>query len=324
MQRWVPHYDNYTEELRMDGFGRRYAQIHMLIDLRCAVKNIRNVTEQQKEKLLKKMCPGWSNGDIYMFVYGKEADRKEGYERLKADNTDVWKKYFEEGKKEYFKSRDRKEKYGEIQNKIVDYAEQKKLLENKELEEVYHYGAVIIMARMMSEYGEDFCYAARCLTKWKQLEKEELLQIARIMEFAKFNRYQKKYKEYINGKITKQEYQALGDERIAILADTAVELIYRMYVNGEQNLDKIKNILKEVKYPFILLNKIRTALQEYICTMNEIMDSGIYPVEVILQMLGYPGMNKDEYDEKVNAMVKDIGELFKRYSSTHHLTQKLR
>lgn len=331
MKKWVPHYDSsYVEERDRIKYATGYAQGRMFIKIRLAVKNELNITEQQKQELLSEMCPGWSDEDIYRFAYSKEADREKGYERLKTDNTDIWKKDFEKGEKAYFKKRDRKEKYGKMQNRIVHYAERKKLFKNKELEKVYHYGTVITMARMMPEYGEDFCYAAKCLTKWKQLEEEELLQIARIMEFAKFNSYQKKYKEYINGKITEQEYQALGGERMAILTDTAVELIYRMYMNGEQNLNEIKNILKEITHSINkitaakLIDRIRAVLQEYICTMNEIMDSGIYPAEVILQILGYPGMNREEYGRRINAMEKDVRELSKRYKPTHHSTQRLR
>ena len=40
--------------------------------------------------------------------------------------------------------------------------------------------------------------------------------------------------------------------------------------------------------------------------MNEVMDSGIYPAEVILQMLGYPEMSREEYDRRVNVMQKDV------------------
>ena len=62
---------------------------------------------------------------------------------------------------------------------------------------------------------------------------------------------------------------------MAILTDTAVELIYRMYMNGEQNLNEIKNILKEITHSIDkitaakLIDRIRAVLQEYICTMNK-------------------------------------------------------
>ena len=72
MKKWVPHYDSsYVEERDRIEYATAYAQGHMAIKIQLAVKNKLNITEQQKQELLSEMCPGWSDEDIYRFVYSE-------------------------------------------------------------------------------------------------------------------------------------------------------------------------------------------------------------------------------------------------------------
>lgn len=43
--------------------------------------------------------------------------------------------------------------------------------------------------------------------------------------------------------------------------------------------------------------------------MEAIFDRDIYPVDVILQMLGYPALSREEYDQRVAVMKKEIEEI---------------
>lgn len=319
MKKWEPHYNEYLENLSMKGYQEGYAARCMYNDILCVIDKAkkRKITAQQKRELLNELCPGWSDGDIYDFMYGTGSKRKKKYEQLKKDNTATWKKYMEEGKEEYFRNRDREEKYGEMQNKIVDYAEQNQLLKSREIAETYHYGVVITMARRMMEYGNDFHYAATCLKEWNLLDEEELMKIARIMERASFDRYRKKLKDYVKGKITEKEYRSMGEERLAILVDIMVELIYRMYIRGEENIDTLEEILKETEHPFRILMKLESALREYLSNIYQIIAARSYPVEVILQILGYPALNFEEYEERVFKMRMDVGKLISSYHSNY-------
>ena len=319
MKKWEDHYDEYFDNLSMKGYQEGYATGRMCFDIRYIINKAKKgkITEQQKRESLNELCPGWSDGDIYELIYGTDSKRKKGHEQLKKDNTAIWKKYMEEGKEEYFRNRDREEKYGELQNKIVDYAEQNQLLKSRELAEKYHYGAVITMARRMAEYGNDFRYAATCLKEWNLLDEEELMKIAGIMERASFDRYRRKSNDYVKGKITEQEYRSMGEKRLATLVDTMVELIYRMYIQGEENIDILAVMLKETDHPFRILMKLESALREYLSDIYKIFAAKSYPVDVILQILGYPALNFEEYEERVFKMRMDVGKLISSYHSNY-------
>ena len=146
---------------------------------------------------------------------------------------------------------------------------------------------------------------------WCPLDLDERLVIADILDKAIFDSYEKHDGSCFMGE-KDREKEKIKKERVKVgeqfirLLDTVKELIYRMYISGNANLFKVEELLKDVEEPFEVLKNTEKALREYISTMNEVMDSGIYPAEVILQMLGYPEMSREEYDRRVNVMQKDV------------------
>lgn len=82
-----------------------------------------------------------------------------------------------------------------------------------------------------------------------------------------------------------------------------------MYINGEQNLDKVKNMLKETDNPSLIAKYVEDTLQEYIAIIDELLAKKIYPVDVILQILGCPALSHEEYDSRVAAMRENVKKL---------------
>lgn len=330
MKKWIPSDDTIRSEYFMKNYAAGYAEIFIQVDVKHILEAAKegSITEQQKQLSLNRICPGWTDEEIDAFINDEYCGREinihtdpkyfpDGFDefdewsvRLQKDSPDIWNKYFTEGKELYIKFKDKKERYEKTQNKIVDYATQIHLLEDKEIKEKYYYGMVIMTARCMKKFGKNYFPVAHWMN-WCPLDLDERLVIADILDKAIFDSYEKHdgscfmgEKDREKEKI-KKERGKVGEQFIRLL-DTVKELIYRMYISGNANLFKVEELLKDVEEPFEVLKNTEKALREYISTMNEVMDSGIYPAEVILQMLGYPEMSREEYDRRVNVMQKDV------------------
>lgn len=306
MKRPEKIYDEHYDDLMIQGYAEEYAKNYIWYIFRVTLNFAKKgkITKQEEKGLLNKIFPGWSEEQIYKFEISEEnsPNRIAGYRRMKTDCTDIWKMYVSEGKEDYFKKRDERGRCTELQNKIVDYAEKENLLKNSILKEQYHYGVVIVMAQELHKFGGHYLKAVYCqLSKdygWSHLlDKQELRQIARILEDAEFGRYKSNNE---------------GDGYIRELIDIIVELIYKMYIKNKQKPDEIKKMIQETNNIMDLFGhqcSIKASLQEYIDRMEAIFDKDIYPVDVILQMLGYPALSREEYDQRVAVMKKEIEEI---------------
>lgn len=314
MEKWE------IEHRTLDICATSYAEYKIKMEIRmilCCEKDGK-ITRQQRKEALDKICPEWSDEDIYKFAYTEEEswERQKGYIRLRLETTDIWQKYYDEGKKNCYENL--ADKYGKLQNELVDYAEQKKLPENSTLKKEYYYGAVITMARKLQQCRDDIYDRTtyESLLKWSPLNRQELINLVDLMETIRFNvcyRKLKTYTEYIEEKVIKNVGGFERKKQFAILIDTATEFIFRMYINGEKNLDKIKNILKETEDPSIVTKNIVDTLQEYIEIIEDILAKKIYPVDVILQILSCPALSREEYDSRVVEMQKDVEGLYSCY-----------
>lgn len=332
MKRWSPINSTRRNELFMKSYATGCAEIFIWREVKQILEDAKegSITEQQKQLSLNRICPGWTDEEIDAFMkdedLGKEIDVCTDFRdfpgvfdewsvRLQKESPDTWNKYFTEGKELYIELKEEMERCGKTQNKIVDYAEQIHLLEDKEIKEKYHYGMVIMTARCMRKWVNKYFSTAHWMD-WCPLELDERLVIADILDKAIFNRYEKHNGSCFIGekdreKENRKKERIKGGEQFIRLVDTIKELIYRMYISGNADLYKVEELLKDVEGSFEVLKNTEKALQEYISTMNEIMDSGIYPAEVILQMLGCPEMSREEYDRRVDAMQKGVGLLRK-------------
>lgn len=300
----------------LDVYAVSYAEERIWSDIHMILYNEKNrmITKQQREDALNEICPDWTEDDIYNFAYSEweSLERQKGYMQLRIRTTDTWKKYYDEGKKACFENL--MDKYGELQNEIVDYAEKKKILENSVLKKEYYYGAVITMARKLQQCRENIYdnTTYESLLKWSPLNRQELKNLAEVIENIRFNvcnRKLKTYTEYIEEKVIKNVQEFERKKQFTILIDTLVELIYRMYINGEQNLDRVKNMLKETDNPSLIAKYIEDTLQEYIAIIDELLPKKIYPIDVILQILGCSALSREEYDSRVAAMSEDVKKL---------------
>lgn len=306
MRRWKKICDSYFEDLKMDAYREGYAKSHMLITLRISLMDAKNgkITKQEMRELLNKICPGWSEEDICKFVYSEEGspDREAGYERMKRDSTDLWMKCLDEGKEAYMESSAMRDRCGELQNKIVDYAEKEELFVNSILKEQYYYGAVITIARRIQEDKNSYLInvAYSMDGRLSLLNEQEIMQIDQILKDAKFG-------EYKGSKKAEYEYKQEANEET--LRDAIVELIYKIYIKNKQKNDEIKKLMQEAIDTIDLFRircDIKASLQEHIDRMEAIFDKDIYPVDVILQMLGYPALSREEYNQRVAAMKKEV------------------
>lgn len=330
MKRWSHNDDISQNGDFMKGYATGYAEIFIWREVKQILERAKegSITEEQKELSLDRICPGWTDEEIDAFVkdeyFSREIDIYTDFlyspglfdawsVRLQKESLDIWNKYFTEGKELYIELKAEKERCRKTQNKIVDYAEQIHLLEDEEIKEKYHYGMVIMTAWCMRKFGEKYFHTAHWMD-WCPLDLDERLVIADILDKAIFNRYEKhngscflggKDREKKKEKEQRKKERVKGGEQFIRLVDTVKELIYRMYIGGNADLYKVAELLKDVEEPFEVLKNTEKALREYIATMNEVMDSGTYPAEVILQMLGYPEMNREEYDRRVDAMINN-------------------
>lgn len=305
-----------TESRILEVYAVSYAEERIWSDIHMILYNEKNrmITKQQREDALNEICPDWTEDDIYNFAYSEREslERQKGYMQLRIRTTDTWEKYYDEGKKACFENL--MDKYGELQNEIVDYVEKKKILENRALKKEYYYGAVITMARKLQQCRENIYdnTTYESLLKWSPLNRQGLKNLAEVIENIRFNvcnRKLKTYTEYIEEKVIKNVQEFERKKQVTILIDTSVELIYRMYINGEQNLNKVKNMLKETDNPSLIAKYVEDTLQEYIAIIDELLAKKIYPVDVILQILGCPALSHEEYDSRVAAMRENVKKL---------------
>ena len=66
---------------------------------------------------------------------------------------------------------------------------------------------------------------------------------------------------------------------------------------------------KETENPSVVAKNIVDTLQEYIATIDDILAKKVYPVDVILQILGCQALSREEYDRQVAKMKKDVERL---------------
>lgn len=304
MKRPEKIYDNHFDDLMIQGYGEECARFYIWYIFQVVLNLVEKgkITKQEEKGLLNKIFPGWSEEEICKFKNSEEnsPDRIAGYKRMEMDCNHIWRRYVEEGKENYLKRCVKRDKCTELQNKMVDYAEKENLLKNSIIKEQYHYGVVIVMAQKLQRFGGDYLKAVQ----WQLseghgrslLDKQELLQIVQILEDAEFGGY----------KVSEE------DGYIRELMDTTVELIYKMYIKDKPKPDEIKKMIQETNNIMDLFEfqcSVRASLQEHIDRMEAIFDRDIYPVDVILQMLGYPALSREEYDQRVAVMKKEIEEI---------------
>lgn len=195
------------------------------------------------------------------------------------------------------------------------------LKDDEPVDEAYRYGAVIMMARAIRWYGNRYDFAQLLAIPDRQavLGVEDVLKIEHVLWQTEFCRMEYVIKEkyvWIKGPKLRMGsddsevdvewlYMNLGKEE-RDLAYRIAELIYRIYLYGENDLKEVQDELEDEEKPKYIVWMSQVILREYLLQMNTVFDKGEYPMEIVLQMLGYPAMDKEEYDRRISKMQEDV------------------
>lgn len=195
------------------------------------------------------------------------------------------------------------------------------LKDDEPVDEAYRYGAVIVMARAIRWYGNRYNFAQLLAIPDRQavLGVEDVLKIEHVLwqtEFCGMEYVIKEKYVWIKGPKLRMGsddsevdverlYMNLGKEE-RDLAYRIAELIYRIYLYGENDLKEVQDELEDEEKPKYIVWMSQVILREYLLQMNTVFDKGEYPMEIVLQMLGYPAMDKEEYDRRISRMQEDV------------------
>lgn len=184
-----------------------------------------------------------------------------------------------------------------LQNEIYDYALKIGILKDSALISGSEYESKIILARIIRRYNiyaeEEFStfatnlgLDAACMT--------EIIKIFKHLDFCAYGR------DFLMDKIGKNRYYCESHTvRITIVATAIAELIWQVSlkdVNIESYLAGIlKEENKEKEDREIIIELTKELLAEHIKRMEETLDNGLYPVPVMMQILGYPDYDLEEY-----------------------------
>lgn len=310
MNRWCPDFDDVLDEFKVKLYARNYAVACINEDIDKIFDDAENgrITEEEKVELLSKICPDglYESRKSFRSVWGERLGISM---RCNEDSPESWKKYFRRGEEKYIEQWAEDEKYGKVENAVLDHAEQEDMLGDKAVEGAYYYGMIITTARLMRrKRTKDYYFMANRMP-WSQLSEYELVKMADIMEKAEIEIYKNIWEDGQNFVQTECEIdQEKEDRRFISLVNTIVECIYRMYLCGNADLKQIKRIVSKLDHSSEVMRVVREKMSEYIQEMTAILDKEVYPVDVVLQMLGYPAMSREEYEKRMTRMKEDVGE----------------
>lgn len=195
------------------------------------------------------------------------------------------------------------------------------LKDDEPVDEAYRYGAVIVMARAIRWYGNRYDFAQLLAIPDRQavLGVEDVLKIEHVLwqtEFCGMEYVIKEKYVWIKGPKLRMgsDDSEVDVERLYMnlgkgerdLAYRIAELIYRIYLYGENDLKEVQDELEDEEKPKYIVWMSQVILREYLLQMNTVFDKGEYPMEIVLQMLGYPAMDKEEYDRRISRMQEDV------------------
>lgn len=219
-------------------------------------------------------------------------------ERLREEDSESWQKYCCRGEKYMRTTIKGLEK---LQNEIYDYALKIGILKDSALISGSEYESKIILARIIRRYTiyaeEEFStfatnlgLDAACMT--------EIIKIFKYLDFCAYGR------DFLMDKIGKNRYFCESHTvRITIVATAIAELIWQVSLKGIDIEKYLTSILKEENKEKedreIIIELTKELLEEHTKRMEKILDDGLYPMSVMLQMLGYPAYDLEGYRQHI-------------------------
>ena len=295
----------FSARLEIEGYGMGYAQGVMKANATVILqlKEEGELTTDDCRKALDIVgFEGWSCEDVKDFITGK--NEKELDKRIKEEKSDRWLGLCKEGV-EYIEAK--LEGYEDLQDKIIQMANEMDLFEKSVLYQKTAYGSVIAVARGIRNrvYSR---YTTKGLVELLGMDETVITNIMKSIQSIDFDIYGQAFSE---DKL-RDKYLYVTSVRIKEVSICIAELIYRIVIyNADIDVVKcVSDLLAfDDDYKGEILELINELLKEHIRRMSKIIKTTGYPVESILQMMDYPALNQEEYKKRIASITEILERL---------------
>ena len=289
-------WESYVAAVEIEAFGEVCAEEIMVAEAGLWLRDFKagKITPEDYHNNLKKSgFENWSEEDLKAFSEYKLPNMRE---RLREDDSESWQKYCYRGEKYMRTTITGLEK---LQNSIYDYALEHGILKDSELITGSKHESKIILARIIRRYTMYTEEEYNAFISNLGLEATGMtdIKILKYVDFCDFCAYGR---EFLMSKIEDNRYFCKSHTvRVTIVAVTIAELIWQVTlkdINIEKYLASIlKEENKEKEDREIIIELTKELLEEHTKRMEETLDNGLYPVPVMLQIMGYPAYDLEEY-----------------------------
>ena len=290
-------WDSYVAGVEIEAFGECCAEEIMVAEAGLWLRDFKagKITPEGYHNNLKKSgFENWSEEDFKAFSEYKLPNMRE---RLREDDSESWQKYCYRGEKYMRTTIKGLEK---LQNSIYDYALEHGILKDSELITGSEHESKIILARIIRRYTMYTEEEYNAFISNLGLEATGMIDIIKIMKYVDFCNYGR---DFLMGKIEDNRYFCKSHTvRITIVAVTIAELIWQVVLK-DINIEKyLVDVLKDNKDREIIIELTKELLKEHTKHMEKILDDGLYPVPVMLQILGYSAYDLAGYRQRIESI----------------------
>lgn len=296
----------FSARLEIEGYGMGYAQGVMKANatMILQLKEEGELTTDDCRKALDIVgFEGWSCEDVQDFITGK--NEKELDKRIKEEKSDRWLSLCKEGV-DYIETKI--DNYENSQDKIIQMANEMGLFEKSVLYPETAYGSVIAVVRGVRNRVYNSRYTTKGLAGLLGMDEITITNIMKSIQSIDFDIYGQAFSE---DKL-KDKYLYVISVRLKEVSVCIAELIYRMVIYAA-NSDVVKCVSDllafDDDYKGEILELVNELLREHIRRMNKVIKTTGYPVEAILQMMDYPALNQEEYEQCIASITEILERL---------------
>ena len=295
----------FSARLEIEGYGMGYARGIMKSNA-TVILRLRAEGELTTDDCRKALdivgFEGWSYKDVQNFITGKNEEELD--RRIKEEKSDRWLGLCKEGV-EHIEAK--LEGYEDLQDKIIQMANEMHLFEKSILYPQTAYGSVIAVARGIRNrvYSR---YTTKGLVELLGMDETTITNIMKSIQSIDFDIYGQAFSE---DKL-KDQYLYVISVRLKEVSVCIAELIYRMVIY-DADIDVV-NCVSDLlafddNYKGEILELVSELLKEHIRRMNKVIKTIGYPVEAILQMMDYPALNQKEYEQCMATIIEILERL---------------
>lgn len=295
----------FSARLEIEGYGMGYARGIMKSNA-TVILRLREEGELTTDDCRKALdivgFEGWFYKDVQDFITGKNEEELD--RRIKEEKSDRWIGLCKEGVEHIEAKIDG---YEDLQDKIIQMANEMGLFEKSVLYPQTAYGSVIAVARGIR--GRVYSrYTTKGLAGLLGLDETTITNIMKSIQSIDFDIYGQAFSE---DKL-KDKYLYVISVRLKEVSVCIAELIYRMVIYAA-NSDVVKCVSDllafDDDYKGEILELVNELLREHIRRMNKVIKTTGYPVEAILQMMDYPALNQEEYEQCIASITEILERL---------------